>query len=196
MALTYDKPHGGTSAQIGVPLGLMMKIAASSFATDDGTKGRLQDLARHILDERDRRQWYFPRIFFDEMPWQILLILYVSETGRLSSDSLWRSLLAQPSTGNRWIDYLESEELVTRHVEPSDKSRSMVELAPKGIGLLDLYLSDRLQRGEIRTRSRQEASRSRLARGDIGMLVIAALSAGSSYLLAPFGALTRLRRRN
>ena len=172
----------------------MMKIAASSFATDDGTKGRLQDLARHILDERDRRQWYFPRILFDEMPWQILLILYVAETGRLSSDCLWRSLLVQPSTGNRWIDYLESEEVVTRHVEPSDKSRSMVELAPKGMGLLDLYLGDRLRRSELPTGWSQEATRSRTP-GTPGAIVTLA-SAGISHLLTSIGALAGLRRRN
>lgn len=176
----------------------MLKIAASSFATDDGTKGRLQDLARHILDERDRRQWYFPRILFDELPWQILLILYVAETGRLSSDCLWHSLLVQPSTGNRWIDYLESEELVTRHVEPSDKSRSMVELAPKGMGLLDLYLGDRLRRSELPTGWRHGATRSGRQRSPaaIVMPAAAALSAGISHILTSIGALVGLRRRN
>ena len=162
-----------------------MEIASSAFATDDGTKGRLQDLARHILDERDRRQWYFPRILFDEMPWQMLLLLYVSETSRLSSESLCRSVLAQPSAGNRWIDYLASEDLVTRHVEPSDESRSMVELAPKGLDMLELYLSDRLQRGELRAKPNQEAAhfmRSWIAVA-VTVLVTAALSAGIVCLL-------------
>jgi hypothetical protein len=168
----------------------MMKIAASSFALDRGLKSRLQALARDMLDEQDRRQRYFPRVLFDELPWRILLTLYVSGTGRLSSDFLWQHLLAQPAAGSRWIDYLASEDLVTRHVEPSDKSRSMVELSPKGIGLLDLYLEDRLQLGEVRSGPGPK----HIFRGKSGrsvgfmMLVTAALSAGFTYFLTAPGA--------
>ena len=144
----------------------MVKIAASSFAADDGMKERLRDLARHILDEADRRHSYFPRFVFDDMPWRMLLILYVSETSRLSSESLRHGVLAPPSTGNRWIDYLASEGLVTRHVQPSDETRSMVELTPKGIGLLELYLGDRLQRAELRTGAHRSAAQPADAAGD------------------------------
>lgn len=171
-----------------------MEIATSSFELDNGTKGRLRGLARHILDERDRRQWYFPRVLFDEMPWQMLLALYVSETKRLSSECLCRSVLARPTTGNRWIDYLESEDLVTRHVEPSDKSRSMVELAPKSIELLELYLSDRLERGEFRTEPYGRAAHSRRSATFVVVIVLvtATLSAGITYLLMSLGAFARV----
>jgi DNA-binding MarR family transcriptional regulator len=168
----------------------MMKIAASSFALDRGLKSRLQALARHMLDEQDRRQRYFPQALFDELPWRILLALYVSETGRLSSDFLWQSLLAQPAAGSRWIDYLASEDLVTRHVEPSDKSRSMVELSPKGFGLLDLYLEDRLRLDELRTGPGPVNGPSGKSRRSVGfmMLATAALSAGLTYFLTALGA--------
>lgn len=168
-----------------------MEIAASSFAVDDGRKGRLQDLARHILDERNRRQKYFPQVLFDEAPWQMLLILYASETSRLSSDSLRRSVREQPATGNRWIDYLSAEGLVTRRTEPSDESRSMVELAPKGVGLLELYLRERLERGELRAGQQGEPAHSRRSEMPIAIavLVTAALSGGITYLAMSFGAL-------
>jgi len=171
----------------------MVEIAASSFAVDAGLKSRLQGLARHILDERNRRQGYFPRLLFDEAPWQMLLLLYVSETSRLSSESLSRSVPAQPATGNRWIDYLAAEDLVTRRAEPSDRSRSMVELAPKGIGLLELYLGDRLERGMLRTKPDLEAAQPGRSGTSVGIIVLvtAALSAGVTYLATSLGALAK-----
>lgn len=176
----------------------MVEITTSSFVLDNGTKGRLRGLARHILDERDRRQWYFPRALFNEIPWQMLLVLYASETNRLSSESLCRSVLARPVTGNRWIDYLASEELVTRRVEPSDKSRSVVELAPKSIELLELYLSDRLQRDEVRAEPYGPAAQSRRSAtfAVVVALVTATLSAGITYLLTSLGALPRVLELN
>jgi DNA-binding HxlR family transcriptional regulator len=172
----------------------MVEIAASSFAVDGGRKSRLQGLARHILEEQDRREDYFPDVRVDEVPWRMLLLLYVSGTGRLSSESLWRSVPASPATASRWIDYLASEKLVTRHVEPSDKSRSMVELTPNGIGLLDLYLGDRLQRGAVRTEPCPENARSGRSGTPVGIVVLvtAALSAGITYLLTSFGAFARI----
>jgi DNA-binding MarR family transcriptional regulator len=165
-----------------------VKIVTTPLAANDETKRRLRDLARHVLDERDRRQWYFPRVLFDEIPWQMLLVLYVSETTRLSSDSLCHSVLAQPTTGNRWIDYLASADLVTRHVEPSDHSRSIVELTPKGLELLELYLSDRLER-EVPTRQPDGSVHSKRSPGFVAVwvLAIAALSAAITYLLTSFG---------
>ena len=162
-----------------------MEINTSSFAANDGTKRQLQDLARHILDERDRCKWYFPRLLFDEVPWQMLLVLYVSETSRLSSESLCGSILAPLTAGNRWIDYLAREDLVTQHVEPSDRSRSIVELAPKGLSSLELYLTDRLQRAEERSKTNLEVVNSTRPTLSLGLiaLVIAALSAGVTYLL-------------
>jgi hypothetical protein len=163
----------------------MVQIDNASFSVNGGLKSPLQDLARHILDERDRRQWYFPRVFFDEAPWQLLLVLYVSDTRRLSSEALANSLLQSRSATSRWIDYLETEGLITRRVEPSDKSRSMVELTPLAVGILDLYLSDRLQRAEQRSKPAERRSQpvgSQLTVG-IVVLVTAILSAGIIYLL-------------
>jgi DNA-binding MarR family transcriptional regulator len=165
-----------------------VKVVTTPLAANDCTKRRLRNLARHILDERDRRQWFFPRALFDEIPWQMLLVLYVSETSRLSSDSLCHSVLAQPTTGNRWIDYLSSADLVTRRVEPSDHSRSIVELTPKGFELLELYLSDRLQR-EAGTTPPDRSVQLKRSGMFVAVLVlaIAALSAAITYLLTSFG---------
>jgi DNA-binding MarR family transcriptional regulator len=168
----------------------MVKIDTSSFAQDRGLKSRLKTLARHILDEQERRQSYFPRDLFDDLPWRILLTLYVSETGRLSSDSLSDSHCAKPATACRWIDYLAREELATRHRDPFDKSRSMIELSPKGIGLLDLYLKDRLRHSELGAVPSQQKTGQGKWRTPVGLIVLvtAALSAGITFFLTSFGA--------
>lgn len=190
MALPDDKPHGAKHVGFGVCLESMMEIAPSSFAVDSGMKDRFQGLARKILEEQGRRREYFPKDLFDDVPWRMLLILYVSGTARLSSESLWRSSLARPAEGNRWIDYFANEGLVTRHVEPSDRARSMVELTPKGVGMLDLYLRDRLQRGEFRTVPLEKACPGRAGFPSVVVvLVTAAVSAGITYLATKFGGL-------
>jgi DNA-binding MarR family transcriptional regulator len=162
----------------------MAQIDNASFSVD-GDKGRLQDLARHILDERDRRQWYFPRVFFDEAPWQLLLVLYVSDTRRLSSEALENSILQSRSAISRWIDYLETEALITRRAEPSDKSRSMVELTPLALRLLDLYLSDRIQRTVQKNETADRAAQLARSKLSVGLVVLllAILTAGIIHIL-------------
>jgi hypothetical protein len=70
----------------------------------------------------------------------------------------------------------------------------MVELTPNGIGLLDLYLGDRLQRGGVRTEPCPENARSGRSGTPVGIVVLvtAALSAGITYLAMSFGALARV----
>lgn len=105
---------------------------------------RLQGLARYILDERERRRWHFPRAVFDEIPWEILLLLYASESRSLSKTALVNGLLVSPDLVGRWIDYLEREVLLKRS-QDHDGSPAL-ELTPGGLASLELYLLDRLQR--------------------------------------------------
>ena len=183
--LTKDKPCASVRVQSSHwSRKAAVEVDNSQFAVDRALKARLQELARHILDERDRRHWYFPRAMFDETPWQMLLVLYVSDSHRQSSQSLSSSVLAAPSTGSRWIDYLATEDLVTRHVA-DDESRSMVELTPKGLSSLELYLTDRQLRTAQHNKPKHAAAgavRSRLSLALVALLS-GILCGGIIYLL-------------
>lgn len=117
--------------------------------------GDLQDplraLARQILDERERRNWYLPKAAFGECAWEMLLLLYASDTQALSSETLFNATLTTPTNGRRWIDFLQNEGLATITGGLRDESRAWVELTPEGLYALELYLSDRLQRTQSGT---------------------------------------------
>ncbi len=106
-------------------------------------------MARYILEERDRRRWHFPRAVFDEIPWEILLLLYVSDSRSLSKSALVNGILVSPESVDRWIDYLEREALLRRSQDPDGSAA--LELTPVGLASLELYLLDRLQRSEANT---------------------------------------------
>lgn len=106
----------------------------------------LRALARQILDERERRNWYLPKAAFGECAWEMLLLLYASDTQALSSETLFNATLTTPTNGRRWIDFLRNEGLAMTTGALRDESRAWVELTPKGLYALELYLSDRLQR--------------------------------------------------
>jgi hypothetical protein len=104
---------------------------------------RLQALARYILEERERRRWHFPKAVFDEIPWEMLLLLYASQSGSLSRASVANGILAAPAVVDRWVEYLEREGLVM-----TDPRRPReLRLTAAGLSSLELYLRDRLQRG-------------------------------------------------
>jgi hypothetical protein len=102
---------------------------------------RLRALALYILEERERRRWHFPRAVFDEVPWEMLLLLYASRSGPLSAVSIANGIFAAPDVVDRWIDYLEREGLVERR-----PGKAALRLTDSGLSSLELYLRDRLQR--------------------------------------------------
>lgn len=133
-----------------------MNADQSLFAIDDQLRNRLRSLAHYILNERERRYWFLPRGMFDETPWQMLLLLYVSETQKLPLATLADSLMITPECASRWINYLDLESLVTRYDDPSARSKTVVELAPKGQRSLEMYLADRLARFESQSQRKMD----------------------------------------
>lgn len=106
----------------------------------------LRILARQIIDERERRNWFFPKATFGESAWEMLLLLYTSDTHSLSSQILFNATLSTPTLGERWLDFLQDEGLIMKIDGFLEEARGSVALTPKALHALELYLSDRLHR--------------------------------------------------
>ena len=105
----------------------------------------LQRLARDILANRRRRHDIFGKAMFGEPAWEMLLLLYVVESGPRQTISRLADLAgASKSTALRWIDYLDAQRLVRRESHPTDRRAAFVELTEKARGAIELYLSDTL----------------------------------------------------
>lgn len=114
--------------------------AKGHSGNDDQSRTRR---VRQLLDQRRKRIAIFGRQMFAEPAWEMLLLLYLSETGqRLTQSSLTELSGASRSTGMRWIEYLADHGLVVREDHPTDKRRNFVNLSEKGRDLLNLYLSE------------------------------------------------------
>lgn len=134
---------------------------------------RLRTLARYILEERERRQWHFPRAVFDETPWEMLLLLYASESGSLSEPALVNAMRVAPELVDRWTDYLELEGLLTR-LRDLEGARAL-KLTPQGMSALELYLLDRLVRADaVEAAMREAEKRAGLPDWAVGLLVLGA----------------------
>lgn len=151
-------------------------------AGDVSTEDRLQELARYILEERERRRWHFPRAVFDEIPWEMLLLLYASESKSLSKAALVNGILVSPKLVDRWTDYLEREGLL-RRTRDADGPPAL-KLTPEGLYSLELYLLDRLQR-ESNTFGNRPAAATGMPGWAVGLLMFgtAVLSGAMTLLL-------------
>lgn len=99
--------------------------------------------ARQILDARERRTRLFGRAMFGEPAWDMLLLLYVSESGRRQTVTRLAHLSgASKGTALRWLDYLLHQNLVRREPHPTDRRAAFVELTDKGRSALDRYLTE------------------------------------------------------
>ena len=145
---------------------------------------RLRTLARNILEERERRQWHFPRAVFDEIPWEMLLLLYASESGSLSEQALVKAVRVGPELVDRWTDYLEREGLLTRLRDL--EGAPALNLTPKGLSALELYLFDRSVRADaIEAAIREAKKRAGLPDWAVALLVLGAavLSGATTWSL-------------
>ena len=129
-------------------LGLFATALGDQEAPDQGDRNatsreELVLRARIVLGSRRRRFRYFNRSMFGEPAWDILLVLYITETteGRQSTGRLAELVETPLSTAARWIDYLHRERLVERESHPTDKRVVYIRLLAKGRELLDSYLS-------------------------------------------------------
>ncbi|MDP9423683.1 MAG: winged helix DNA-binding protein [Pseudomonadota bacterium] len=99
--------------------------------------------AQQVLRHRQLRTEYFPRSIFSEAAWEILLVLYVTDSAgpRQTLASLAKLTATPPTTVQRWVDYLVRERLVQRDSHPTDRRVTFVSLLGKGRKALDDYLS-------------------------------------------------------
>ena len=105
--------------------------------------GPLKLCARRIYEGRKRRSAHFGQQMFNEPAWEMLLILYLEDSGERQLQARLDELSgASRSTGNRWIDFLVRKGLAKREEHPTDKRRNFVTLSEKGRTLLELYLSE------------------------------------------------------
>jgi DNA-binding MarR family transcriptional regulator len=110
--------------------------------------GRLLARARQILAHRRRRHELFGKELFGEPAWEMLLLLYVSQTTqRYTVGQLAQASGAPKSTGTRWIDHLEQQGLVEKDEHPTDRRTAFVKLSKRGQDALALYLSGTLATG-------------------------------------------------
>ena len=133
---------------------LLSLLSNGATGADDGTSAStgptatpdvLTKRARDILANRRRRHDLFGKAMFGEPAWEILLLLYIVESGPRQTIGRLADLAdASKSTALRWVDYLEAQGLVRREAHPTDKRAAFVELTDKGHAALELYLSDTL----------------------------------------------------
>lgn len=86
---------------------------------------------------------------FGEPGWDMLLTLYTREDDtRLKVSDLVTVARTPPSTGLRWLNYLESQQYVARRSHPTDRRVDLVELTDKARQALDSYFSETLSDSE------------------------------------------------
>lgn len=99
--------------------------------------------AREAVQSRRNRVQGFNPAMFGEPAWDMLLILYVTETSGMPQTVTTLSRLsgASSTTALRWLDYLKREKLVSRQRHPSDRRLSYVTLTKKGRDALDAHFA-------------------------------------------------------
>jgi DNA-binding MarR family transcriptional regulator len=98
--------------------------------------------ASRILAARQWRKKYFPASMFGEPAWEMLLSLYLAESGgpRLTVTSLCHNSGFPQTTALRWLHFLEAEHLVRREPSTVDKRIYYIDLSETARRALDRFL--------------------------------------------------------
>lgn len=109
---------------------------------DPSPREELVDRARALLQMRRLRARHFNRVMFSEPAWDILLLLYLSDSfeGRQTISHLAEMVETPLTTVLRWVAYLEKERLVERIDHPTDRRVTFIQLSDKGRKSLDEFL--------------------------------------------------------
>jgi DNA-binding MarR family transcriptional regulator len=112
-------------------------------------KDELIRLASKMLYARRLRTRLFNPDMFGESAWDFLLALYMTdERGPRLTIGRLRELADVPSSSAaRWLDSLESQQLVMRESHHTDARTFFVQLTDKGRELMEVYLSETLTAG-------------------------------------------------
>jgi DNA-binding MarR family transcriptional regulator len=99
--------------------------------------------ARRVIAERNKRIEVFGKAMFREPAWDMLLILYVEQNRlRFTIGRLADAAGASATTALRWLEYLESQGMIRRYANPTDRRSFFVGIADRGLQALDLYFSE------------------------------------------------------
>ncbi len=122
----------------------LAKIPKDMFAIDaPHDRKTLAEHARLTFAKRSLRSDFFNKDMFGEAAWDMLLALYVAEqSGTRHTVSGLASLSGvATTTALRWLDFLQTEELVARRSSPIDRRVFYIELTDKAREGLDAYFS-------------------------------------------------------
>jgi DNA-binding MarR family transcriptional regulator len=105
-------------------------------------RSRAAKRAAEIVESRKRRRTYFSASMFGEPAWDMLLVLFLAESSHVRANTTAVALAADVplTTALRWMDYLESQQLIYRAGHMTDRRVSVVTLTDKGRQALELYL--------------------------------------------------------
>ena len=120
------------------------KIAGDILATGvSPDRKSLAENARLTFANRSVRSEFFNKDMFGEAAWDMLLALYVAEQSgsRYTVSGLASLSGVATTTALRWLDFLQTEELVARQSSTIDKRVFYIELTDKGREGLDAYFS-------------------------------------------------------
>ena len=108
-------------------------ISGASSETLISSKGTAA-LVKGIVRARTQRTKFLPPSLFAEPAWDILLGLYSAELAqrRMTVSQVCAAAKVPATTAIRWLNTLESSQLIIRRPDPLDGRRSFVELTEHG----------------------------------------------------------------
>lgn len=107
------------------------------------------ELARRSRAARGHRVELFGSAIARELPWDILLLLYVHhERARLKVSSIFAEVGGPPTTVLRWLKHLDAKGFIAREPHPSDQRIMFVKLSRAGKCTLDLYFESMLSQND------------------------------------------------
>ena len=113
------------------------EILSSALQSEDEVR---YEIARRSRAARQHRVELFGSAIARELPWDILLLLYVHhERARLKISSIFAEVGSPPTTVLRWLKRLDAKGFIVREPHPSDQRIVFVRLSRAGKCTLDLY---------------------------------------------------------
>ena len=119
-------------------------IVPPSDAASRPNEHEMLSRAKLVLQSRRIRERYFAPSIFGEPAWDILLVLYITDSagGRQTLGRLGDWIKTPPTSVLRWVSYLEREKLVERQPHPTDRRITFLRLLEKGRKAMNAYLAD------------------------------------------------------
>ncbi len=159
------KLHGSGRSVVSSPTGDVTsifdhsKVSASAIKTSSNRGRGLRPLdleaperhdlvkeAKRIFDQRRNRSRYFPRSFFGEPAWDLLLILYFEAGQRpLTATGAAQVTDTPETTALRWVETLECTGFIESDTHPSDRRLRLLSLTLHGRAMMDQYLTATLR---------------------------------------------------